>query len=390
MKKSLFLVALAGLALTGCVKNEVADSVKQSTPIAFESPVLYSNVNTGTKANVYGEINTFKYEGTDVTYTYPRTESFRIFAVQHTGNLVNWDGSEITEFNGDTISRIQNLDAWAPLKDDGGYYYWPDEKKLSFAAFSPADLEQEEGVEVSYGSEGFVLEGFKVNTDASQQYDMLYSKRALNKVAGDMRTGAEYYNGIPIEFQHALSSIHFSIRKDQAVQEDVVLKKLELENVINEGDFAENVNTEDESTYAASPNWNENAEVKSSFVSFTGSIKFRETAQYVSAIAAEENEALKEEHKDPINVSHPLLLIPQKLSDDLALKITYVVGEEQKTKTVQLNLYPTDSAPITEWEIGKRYTYRIVYGTASEYKDIIYFSPETSEWIPVEVIQIIL
>lgn len=391
MKKSLFLVALAGLAMAGCVKNEVADSVKQSTPIAFDSPVSYSNVNTGTKASVHGEINSFKYEGTDINYTYPRNESFKIFAVEHTGNLVSWNGSAPMEFNGTAISREPNLDAWAPKKADGGYYYWPDEKKLSFAAFSPAELEQSNDVELTYGSEGFVLKNFRVNTNAAKQYDMLYSKRALNKVASDMRGGAEYYSGISIEFQHALSSIHFSVLKDPAVKETVKLKKIELVNVVNKGTFTENVNS-DETTYASTPDWREDAATVSAFVSFTGDITFRETAQYVSAIAAEENALLEAQGQPKAHESHPLLLIPQTLLDDLKLKITYEVGEEVKTKTVQLNLYPegTDVNPITEWEIGKRYTYRIVYGTASEFKDIIYFSPSTSEWIPVDVIPIVL
>ncbi|MBR4883496.1 MAG: fimbrillin family protein, partial [Bacteroidales bacterium] len=186
------------------------------------------------------------------------------------------------------------------------------------------------------------------------------------------------------------SSIHFSVVKDVAVTETVRLKKIELVNVVNEGTFTENIT--DQKTYACSPDWEEDATVVSSFVSFTGDITFRETAQYVSSIAAEENAALEAQGQPKAPVSHPLLLIPQTLRDNLTLKITYVVGDEQKTKNVQLNLYPegTDVSPITEWEIGKRYTYRIVYGTASEFKDIIYFSPETSQWVPVDVIPIIL
>ena len=394
MKKSLFLVALAGLALTGCVKNEVADSVKQSTPLAFDSPVLYSNVNTGTKANVYGEINTFKYEGSDVDYTYPRDENFTIFAVEHAGNLQSWKADGVTEpeFSGSAISRDPDLDAWAPKKDLGegktGYYYWPDENKMSFAAFSPADLELGD-VKPSYGAQGFILNGFSVNTDASRQYDMLFSKRAVNKTAANMQSGASKYSGIPIEFQHALSSIHFSIGKEN-VEESVRLNKLELINVVNLGDFTENIKSETEE-YAIAPNWDVDASKTDSFVSFVGDIPFRAQAQYVSSIAAEENKTLTEGQTK--NVSHPLLLIPQDLSDDLALKITYTVGSgsaaETKTKTVQLNQYPNESA-ITEWEIGKRYTYRIVYGSASAFKDIIFFAPETESWKPVDVIQIVL
>ena len=54
MKKHLFLVALAGVALAGCVKNEVESPVRKDVKIGFATPVLNSNVDT--KASVYGEI----------------------------------------------------------------------------------------------------------------------------------------------------------------------------------------------------------------------------------------------------------------------------------------------------------------------------------------------
>ena len=153
MKKHLFLVALASVALASCVKNEVEAPATKQVKIGFASPVLYSNVDT--KANVYGEIGSHKYDGTETIYTYPREEKFQIFAVEHSGNLTSWDAASPTEFNGAAISYNRSLDAWAPLKDDGGFYYWPDNKKLSFAAMSPAELDVV-GATTAYSSEGLV------------------------------------------------------------------------------------------------------------------------------------------------------------------------------------------------------------------------------------------
>jgi hypothetical protein len=65
------------------------------------------------------------------------------------------------------------------------------------------------------------------------------------------------------------------------------------------------------------------------------------------------------------------------------------VGEEVKTRTVQLNQYPA-SAPITAWEIGTKYTYRLVYSREAQRDDIIYFSPETDKWVDGGIIEVIL
>ena len=240
MKKHLFLVALAGVGLASCVKNEVEAPATKQVKIGFASPVLYSNVDT--KASVYGEIGSHKYEGTETIYTYPRDEKFQIFAVEHSGNLTTWDAAEPTDFNEAAISYNPSLDAWAPLKDDGGFYYWPDNMQLSFAAMSPAELDVT-GAATSYSSEGLVISNFVVADEPAKQYDLLYSDRSINKTAVDMKDyGAEYYGGIPIMFKHALSSIHFSLQTDAT--EPVHLLSIQLKNAKNKGTFEENITNE--------------------------------------------------------------------------------------------------------------------------------------------------
>ena len=236
MKKSFMLVALAGMVLASCVKDEVNIPQAKDVKIGFASPVLYSNVDT--KAVVYGEIGSHTYDGTTTVYSYPRKENFKIFAVEHEGNLTSWTDATPCEFNGTSISYNPSFDAWVPVKTGGGYYYWPDNELLSFAAVSPADLELT-GVEATYAATGLKIENFAVNADPAEQYDLLYSKRAVNQRASNMLDGADYYSGISIEFQHALTSIHFSLKKDADVTEIVTLKKIELKKAKNTGTFSE-------------------------------------------------------------------------------------------------------------------------------------------------------
>ena len=377
MKKHLFLVALAGVALASCVKNEVETPATKSVKIGFASPVLYSNVDT--KAEVYGEIGSHKYEGTETIYTYPREEKFQIFAVEHSGNLTTWDAASPTEFNATSISYNRSLDAWAPLKGDGGFYYWPDNMQLSFAAMSPAELDVT-GATTSYSSEGIVISNFVVADDPAFQYDLLYSDRSINKTAKDMKDyGAQYYGGIPIMFKHALSSVHFSLKTDAT--ETVNLLSIQLKNVKNKGTFEENITNETE--FARDPEWTvaDDSAVKT-YTSFTGSVEFPLNPQYVSALAAQDG-------TNDNDVSHPLLMMPQTLGNDVVVEVKYEVGGEEKSRTVQLNQYPATN-PITAWEVGTKYTYRLVYSREAQRNDIIYFSPETEGWGDGLIIEVIL
>ena len=379
MKKHLFLVALAGVALAGCVKNEVEAPAAKDVKIGFASPVLNSNVDT--KASVYGEIGSHTYPGS-ATYSYPREESFRIFAVEHYGALTSWADAEATAFNNTSISYNSSLDAWAPLTSEGGFYYWPDNKQLSFAAVSPAELDVA-GVAATYGAAGVQIENFVVNDDPAKQYDLLFSKRETNKTAADMvDTGADYYSGIPITFQHALSSIHFSLKKDASVTENVSLTKITLKNAINKATFNENITNE--TTYASSPAWTASTDAadKQDYVSFTGTAEFPINPRYVSDIAAENG-------LDDGDVSHPLLMVPQTLGNDVVVEVEYKVGSEVKTRTVQLNQYPA-STPITSWEVGTKYTYRLYYSKDAQMDDIIYFAPSTEGWTEGGTIEVIL
>ena len=394
MKNKLFLAALACVALAGCVKNEVETPVTKEVKIGFASPVLNSNVNT--KASVYGEIGSHSYSGTQVNYSYPREESFRIFAVEHTGALTSWTDATPTAFNNTAISYNGSLDAWAPLTSTGGFYYWPDNKQLSFAAVSPAELDVT-GVAATYGAAGTQIKNFVVADDPAKQYDLLFSRREANKTADDMvDMGASYYSGLPLVFQHALSSIHFSLKKDPAVTEKVILHSITLKNVVSKATFNENITNE--TTYTSSPAWTTSTEAadKKNYVSFTGNVEFPINPRYVSDLAASDDAEGAEKDND---VSHALLMIPQTLGDDVVVDVEYQVGEEIKTRTVQVNLYSrvktkdeevVDSTPISRWEVGTRYTYRLYYSKDAQMDDIIYFAPSTEGWTEGGVIEVIL
>ena len=401
MKKRLVLMALAGVALAGCVNDEVADiSQKQeqakSTKIVFESPVMYDN-STGSRANYHGEVGGHQYTNGGIIYSYPKEENFQIFAVKHNGDFAGWATAEKALFNDKSVSYDLTVDGWAPKKDDGQFYFWDNDKKISFAACSPADLQQADGWRGrSYDAQGLKLENFTIPADAAQQFDLMFSERAVNKHKGDMNHGAEYYSGLPIKFQHALSSIRFSISNKSTY--DVVLKKNSVYGVNSEGTFQENLREDegdykryeikenaDDQVFNVAPAWTGQTtpvEKANEYIAFNGSLTFPNEPRYVAELVGEKT--VKED-----KVNH-LLLLPQGLPDNAYLVVEYTVNNAKATKTLQLKtakLVEKDSSgnekegdPITKWELGTRYTYRLVYSAAAADKDKIYFSPKSDNW----------
>ena len=391
MKKRLLVMAMAGVALAGCVSDEVAEVVQKNeqVKITFDSPIMYNKAES--RANVHGEIGSYTYEGTTATYSYPRAEDFKIYAVSHTGNLTTWTDAEDAKFNGNTLSYDDNVDGWAPKQVDdpntpdvnetGKYYVWPSGKKMSFAASSPADLENN-GIGRNYTAAGLTISNFVVNSDASNHYDLMFSHRTVNKTSADMNHGASYYSGIPIVFRHALSSIRFSISNQTFPDHEIVLTGITLKGDKIKGNFAENLDESSPTTqngvlhYSVNPTWTlDDDRNTTGYTAFSGSVVAKKEPQYVAALAAASN----------TNTCNQLLLLPQNLTNDIQVVINYTLDGESHSKTVTLaDLKNLNDHSINEWEMGYRYTYRLVYTEETVSKDLIYFSPSSDGWIEDE------
>ena len=392
MKKFLLGAAVVCLALTSCVKDEPkAQLVRRA--VTFDAPVMYGN--EATRATVYGEIGQLTENGN--TYTYPSAEKFVLFAVGHTENFTSWDDAYEAVFSGDTLAYDFNVDGWAPKTDDDNYYYWEEGRMFSYAACSPADLEQAHWAGANkrtYGGEGLSIENFRVADDASKQYDLLFSTRVCNATAGDMNHNAQYYSGLPVKFQHALSSIRFSIANSSA--ESVHLTGITVSGVKYQGNFNENIVEDDQAPTLydreeggnVSPEWTvDDVLVANPYVAFEGNIQFFEEPRYVSQLVSQAGSSS--------NVCNQLLLMPQELTDDAVVTVKYIVNGRANSKTVNLkglqsykkvNNEDVVTGTVSSWEMGKRYTYRLSYSSATADRDKIYFSPSTDEWQDVDVI----
>lgn len=427
MKKSLFLMAMSGLALAGCV-NDVAEVAQKQdrVRIAFDSPMTMTNAES--RAKYYGEIGDIQYIQGGTTYTYPREEDFQIFAIEHTADYAGgWASTKTVDFNDTPVSFDNNLDGWAPLKPASGtndrYYYWPSDAKMSFAACSPADMQQAAGSNFSrsYGASGLTLTNFVVQEASATQYkqfDLLFSKRALNCTSDDMLDMAGHYSGIPIVFQHALSSIRFSLDKE-GVEQPVYLKEIKLFGVYNKGNFSEGINETPSATayergVNVNPAWTPCDGVSlltedNAYLAFQGRVEFKSSPQYVKDLIQEET-AAGLSHTN--TVCNTLLLMPQTLGEYVkqgwkdqngaalqaqegaALYVKYEIGGVDRERYVALKGLSGQSVEkqgnvqtvVDKWDVGTRYTYRLVISSETISNDKIYFAPETQQWKEVTAI----
>lgn len=369
MKKNLLLLSLAGLAIASCTSDENLSENAGKSRLRFETPLM----STVTKA-VTGEI-----EG----LIYPTEEKFDIYGIQYSGDFKGWaastdvedfwtGGSDLTVETASHVGSSTGVNAaWATTND----YFWVNEPyKLAFAAYSPSDAKGD-ATTIAYGAAGFTFTGFKVKDDVAAQYDLMYSDRQFDC------TRNKYENtGIPLKFNHALSSIVF------AAIEEVEKKTYEITGVQligsinNKGTFNQTISEQSSATpytETSVPEWDNLSIVNGTDgkITYTPAI---ENGLYTVTGANDEFTGGKS----------AILAIPQDVPADAYVKLSYTVkteltggGEKVDTyvKDIPLSEFiitGTEGDKIEEWEIGYRYVYLINFGGSKK----IFFVPSVNEW----------
>ena len=333
MKKLLIMAAVAATFASCSTDNE--DFVTQNEPqkIVFDAPVM----NMGTRA------------GAITNATYPDAESFKVFANRHTGA---YNGSWASNFmNGVDVSKVNTQ--WEPAQD----YYWPKNgDMITFAAYSPADLNATTDCEsVAYAATGLNVVGYKLNADLAQQKDLMFAPRVMNKTKDNSSTG------VAIKFNHALSLINFTVK---SANSGITITDIIVNNAKDKGTFNEGIT--DGATYkigdpdaTVKPAWSDQA-FQTGSSSIFNVFKGRQSVTNNDPAAA---------------VGDNLLMIPQDVTGStITIKWEYTNGGSNVVlDEVTKNFRDLD---ISAWEIGKKYTYNITINL-----DKIYFNPSVDNWV---------
>lgn len=355
MKKLFFIAAIACVALASCVKNELAPSVTQQDEITFATPV----VGNLTKA-VTGEIGN----------NYSKDENFVVYGWYCTEDSFNPDKCTVY-MNGVTCKHNANRNVESDAGDQGAWepattYYWPKNGRLTFSAYSPAELVA--GSIANNPKTGLIVSNYTVNTDVTKQYDFLYSDRAYNKTTSIGETNA-VYDGVDILFRHALSSIHVKVKTDKTYPEGTIkVNSIIFKNVYCTADFKENLTTGTEGESKTSAAW----------VCHHGpkDIVIGSTAQAVAYDAAK--------------YGTTAILIPQQFvvgENKIELVVNYTIkngGGSTIDQVAELSLVANGSVDggeattIYQWVKGYRYTYNLTFSLNE-----IYFAPSVETWYDV-------
>ena len=265
MKKFYFLAVIALVAGVSCAK-QVPDATQDKDVAISFSPV---SQRVGTKANVYGEQNATYTAGAPGAY-----ESFAAWAnytaavhgttnPQTAGSVFFGADDAGVQCGHATAVGGDGTDYWAPATT----YYWPRAGYLHFHAMSPAVFGT--GTLAHSWASGISIDDYvaPVYTDAAAtgvtadatQIDLMYSdfifdqQRSSYTQTGntvgtyddDDDSGIYKHDGVNVLFRHALSLVQFKVKTaadygSGTHQHQFYVRKIEVLNAYNTGDFNEN------------------------------------------------------------------------------------------------------------------------------------------------------
>lgn len=320
--KKVVLILAAAAAVAACAKNEVITNFANGEDeitfnVAPKTKALGTNQTDFNTANVFTAYAL--YLGPDKTWAANANEA-----------QLYINNSEISYKN----------DVW---KNQTTPYYWPkDGGSLTFFAYSynKGNMDTAAGTGMGFQTptavEGELHYGINgaVDVVANKNVDFLVAD-----IAADKRTNENIYthNGVPTLFKHKLSQVVFTAK----VKEEYAGKKFE----INEITFKE--------------------------IPFSGSYLQHPEAMSAGTAAADQSYAkgvAQEVTKDAATIvakdgegEGQILYVPQTFDAAKKLVIKYTVTTNGTVaEKCEQEIKITDM--FTEWQMGKRYTFNIIFG----------------------------
>lgn len=344
MKKIVFMAIAMSMTITGCVKNEKSNGGAAANPkIGFEAPAVSGITRS---SNFAGEIST----------PYPQAEHFSVYALYFGGNYTAFADGTLYMNNAETAYNASGS-TWDTETAGGKAYYWPNNGTLTFGAYSPSGAAQD--CTVAWGANGFTFTDFNVNTNPALHYDLMFSERSYNRTSS---TGGTTYNGVDINFKHALSSVIYKVKaSDEYDGHTITVLSIKLVNAYQTGTFNQNLSDAD-AAVTESAAWSGQSD--------------ENTAGYE---AVTEKQAVSSTVAGLTN-PNPIIVLPQQLAhagaNNVSLDVTYTINngtaEVEQNSTIDIS----DGYGLTEFEMGKRYIFTLQFGL-----DKITFSPEVEDWI---------
>ena len=383
MKKLFFIAAIAGAALVSCTKNEFAPSATEQHEITFANPVtsvLTKSVDLATGSTypasseapfyVFADYHKDSYKNTTEPNFVPYMRGEGGVAVRYT--------TENMTVGDETFNQY-----WKPESP----YFWPMDGHLTFAAYSTGKPNRLIGGTVNYTlANGVQVEDYTIDNSAANtnnQYDLMLSKRAYNQTKANMVANNNVYDGVQIQFHHALSAIKFAVNTDKDYTETkykIKLNSLTIKNAYSTADLTQFAGKgEDLNLETIWSAW----DVEKDYTAYSNT-----TGRLVEYCTAEEVEATYVNSSDADIVLLPQALSHTSTSKDVIVEIEYTVqhpdmGGKSITyvKDFPLAGVSSNSKNVAKWEAGKRYIYNIIFGM----EEIVFAPVIVADWDDVKI-----
>ena len=350
MKKMILMAAVAAVAMSSCTNDEnYFEDVK--TPISFNPAAKMHQTRTSISSSAF-----------------PTESSFDANA--WLGKTTNGSNTQVY-MNGVTISHQQD-NSWKP----GTIYNWPPitGATLDFFCYAPESVKPTMGNNLD-NPNTLTYTNITVDptTEKNNDIDILYSDKVVNATSTNCR------GGVPVIFNHALSTLAFKVKaatlqqanttKENKITYEVKVKSIKLSNVVTKGSLTMNVeNTEGDNlqkTWKKPENeiWTPSTSVKKDYtISSDVTLKTDEEQQFGDI----------------------RIVLPQAL-EGISATVTYTikttidkVSSEDETHTATFNLTAMTS-PLSYWQMGKAIVYAITINPTIELKPIT-FIPSVYDW----------
>lgn len=345
MKKFFLLAAMVGVALTGCMKNEVYVP-KCETPISFE----VANYVAQTRAN-----GAFAYD------------SFGVNAWSHDTDT----GTVAFMMDDEDVSLIGGK--WTTTTP----YYWPIKGTVDFIAYYPTSVEPTIGYDYD-GNDTYTYTNYTVEAYPNG-VDLMYADKAIrfsaNTAAADNGTdfgiGSYGFDGVPTLFHHALAKINFVVKNYQPTHGhttyEIVVDEIKL-NTYNKGKVT--LTNDGTTTDASRGAWSVTDNVWTpDTTGGTVELKWEDPTNLTTAA----------EHAYDSRTEY---VLPQVLTDDVTLSVKYTVTQYSDGAFVSKKTYTpaaikVNTMGLAKWEMNKNITYTITISVANNQ---ILFAPAVQEW----------
>ena len=353
MKKFFLLAAMVGVALTGCMKNEVYVP-KCETPISFE----VANYVAQTRAS--GAFST--------------TETFGVSAWSHDADPlsspVQMMSNEVVSFDGVK---------WTTTTP----FYWPINGTVDFIAYYPTSVEPA----ITYNYEGgdtYEYTNYTVGT-----VDLMYADKAIrfsaNNDADDNETELGYtgsygFDGVPTLFRHALAKVNFKVKNglptDGVYSYDIKVNSITLK-VYNQGSVTLTNGTS--TTPATRGTWS----VANNVWTPTDPDTYA-TLTWTADVTLSDDTAVDYAARTQYVLPQTFVAGKQTIAVDYTVtQYQTIAGVKTKVGTKNYTPAPFDLEGLTldSWEMNKNITYTI---SLSSIGTQILFAPAVEEWVDAD------